>query len=176
MLRKNLNTLMLSLVVLLAAKALLAQEPKPVQPIGTYKLEYVFSEMQDGKRINARTYTVLVRAMDKGVVKIGSRVPIVTGSTKEGGTQIQYLDIGMNIDCRVGPEQDGAVDLMTSVDMESLAPEQPGENHSGDPVIRQVKYQTENTVPLGKQTLLGSADEVDGTRRLQIEVTATKMR
>jgi hypothetical protein len=45
-----------------------------------------------------------------------------------------------------------------------------------DPVIRQVRYDLESIVPLGKPTLLGSADEADGTRRLQIEVTATKVR
>jgi len=82
----------------------------------------------------------------------------------------------MNIDGRIGQELDSGIYLVTSVDVQSLAPERPGGNRSGDPVIRQVKYQTENTVPLGKLTLLGGADEVDGTRRLQIEVTAAKMR
>ena len=175
MLRKNLDKFMFCLVVVFAA-TLWAQEPKPQSPPSTYKLDYVFSELQDGKRINARSYTILLRATDKAVVKIGSRVPIVTGNTKEGDTQIQYLDIGMNIDGRIGQELDSGIYLVTSVDVESLAPEQPGENRRGDPVIRQVKYQTENTVPLGKLTLLGGADEVDGTRRLQIEVTAAKMR
>ena len=174
--RRNLHQFTVGLGLVLGATALWAQEPKPQPSSSTYRLDYVFSELQDGKRINARSYTILLRAMDKAVVKIGSRVPIVTGSTKEGGTQIQYLDIGMSIDGRIGQELGSGVELITSVDQESLAPEQPGENRSGDPVIRQLKYQTENTVPLGKQTLLGSADELDGTRRLEIEVTATKVR
>jgi hypothetical protein len=39
-----------------------------------------------------------------------------------------------------------------------------------------MKFQLEEIVPVGKQTLIGSADEVDGTRKIQIEVTAAKIR
>jgi len=163
------------LTVVLAATTLRAQEAKPNSLTSTYRLDYLFSEMQDNKRINARSYTVLVRSMDKGSIRIGSRIPIVVGS-KDGGNQIQYLEIGVNIDCRVELEQDSAITLFTNVETSSLAPEQPGENRTGDPVIRQVRYQIDNVVPLGKQTLLSSADEIDGTRRLQIEVTAARVR
>lgn len=176
MLNKNLSKLVVYFVGVLSGTALFAQESKP-QAAGTYKLDYVFSEMQDNKRLNARSYTVIVRLLEKGLIKIGSRVPIITGSAKEGGTQIQYLDIGMSLECRVGAESDSGIDLMTNVDTSTLVTTgQTQENRTGDPVIRQVKYQENNTVPLGKQTLLGSADEVDGTRRLQIEVTVTKVR
>ena len=132
--------------------------------------------MQDNKRVNTRSYTVLVRASDKGAIKIGSRIPVITETAKDGGTQFQYLDVGMNIECRIGGEVDSAIDLSTLVDNSSLSAGQTAENHTGAPVVRQVRYQIENIVPLGKQTLLGSADELDGTKRLQIEVTATKMR
>jgi hypothetical protein len=176
MLRNLVNKFAVSLILILVSTATLAQEAKPQPPTSTYRLDYVFSEMQENKRINARSYTLLLRVMDKGVIKTGSRVPVFTGGSKEAGNQIQYLDIGMSIDCRIGQELDSGIDLTTNVDTSSLVPEQPGENRTGDPVIRQVRYAVDNVVPVGKQTLLGSADEVDGTRRLQIEVTATKVR
>jgi hypothetical protein len=164
------------LVAVLSTTALLAQEPKPEGPAGTYKLDYVFSELQDNKRINARSYTALVRVSEKGEIKIGNRIPIATSTAKEGETQFQYLDIGTNIECWIRGELDSAVDLMTNVDVSSVSPVQSAENRTGAPVIRQVRYQLRNSVPLGKQTLLGSGDELDGTKQLQIEVTATKMR
>jgi len=177
MFHNNLHGFAIWLLVVLVTTELGAQETRPPQmPTSTYKLDYVFSELQDGKRINARSYSALVRLMDKGSIRLGNRVPILVANSKDGGNQIQYLDIGVNIDCRVEQEVEGGVMLFTNVETSSLAPEQPGENRTGDPVIRQVRYQTDNVVPLGKGTLLGSADEVDGTRRLQIEVTATKVR
>jgi len=176
MTRRTKNSFTLISLVLIAATALCAQEAKPQSFGGTYKLDYVFSEVQDNKRINTRSYTVLVGGTDRGSIRVGDRVPILVGSTKEGGNQIQYLDIGMSIDCRIAPGSESDISLFTNVENSSVAPEQPGENRTGNPVVRQVRYQLNNLVPLNKPTLLGSADEVDGTRRIQIEVTVTKVR
>lgn len=175
MLQKALSNFVLYLAVVLAATTLWAQEQKPPASNNTYKLDYVFSELQDNKRVNTRSYTILVRVMNKAVLKLGTRVPIAVG-TKEEPNQIQYLDIGQNIDCRVKQELDSAIDLETTADTSSVITEPQPSNRTGDPVIRQVKYDMENVVPLGKPTLLGSSDEIDGTRRFQIEVTATKVR
>lgn len=146
------------------------------RPTGVYKLDYVFSEQQDGKRVNVRNYSTLVRVGDRGSIRLGDRVPIVVGDSKEGGTQIQYLDIGVNIDCRVEQEVAAGVGLYSSIDISSVAPQQPGENRTGTPTVRQMKFQLDEIVPVGKQTLIGSADEVDGTRKIEIEVTAAKVR
>jgi hypothetical protein len=167
-------------LVFLVAPALSGQEAKPQPPplpTGVYKLDYVFSEIQNGKRVNSRSYMTLLHAGERGSIRLGSRLPIVTGASREsGGNQITYMDVGVNIDCRVEREVDSGVALFTSVDMSSLAPEQPGENRTGNPVVRQTKVQVDSIVPLGKQTLLSSADEVDGTGRFEFEVTATKVR
>ena len=180
MLHKNVSRFAIYLFVVLAAPALYAQEQKPPSPpssTAVYKLDYVFSEVQNGKRVNSRSYTTLLHSGERGSIRLGSRLPIVTGASREsGGNQIQYMDIGVNIDCRVEREVDSGVALFTSVDMSSLAPEQPGENRTGNPVVRQTKIQVDNIVALGKQTLLSSADEIDGTGRFDFEVTATKVR
>jgi hypothetical protein len=173
--KKIISTFAICFVFMLVSSSLPAQE-KPQSSISTYKLDYVFSELQDNKRINTRSYTVLLRLMDRGSIRLGDRVPIVAGSSKEGVSQFQYLDVGMNIDCRVEPASESDITLFTNVENTSAAPEQPSENRTGSPVLRQVRYQMENVVPLNKQILLGSADEVNGTRRFQIEVTATKVR
>jgi len=85
---------------------------------------------------------------------------------------VQYMDIGINLDCRVAEELDSGIDLFTSADMSSLT----DANRVGNPIVRQSKIQVENVVPIGKQVLLTSADEVDGTRRLQLEVMVTRVK
>ena len=178
MLQKNLSGFATYFFVLLAAPALFGQEAKPVLlppfPTGVYKLDYVFSEVQNGKRVNTRSYTALLHSGERGSIRLGSRLPILTGPPS--GNQFTYIDIGVNIDCRVEREVDSGIALFTSVDVSSLAPEQPGENRTGNPMVRQTKIQVDSIVPLGKQTLLSSADEVDGTGRFDFEVTATKLR
>ena len=80
--------------------------------------------------------------------------------------------IGVNIDCRIGDEFDSGIALFTNAEISSLT----DANRVGNPVVRQSKIQVESIVPLGKQVLLTSADEVEGTRRIQLEVTTTKVK
>jgi hypothetical protein len=141
-----------------------------------YKLDYVFSEVQNGKRVNSRSYSTLLHSGERGSIRLGSRLPIAVGHTGENSAALQYLDIGVNLDCRVERDLDSGIALFTSVDMSSLAPEQPGDNRTGAPIVRQTKLQVDNIVPLDKRTLIGSADQVDGTGRFDFEVTATKVK
>jgi hypothetical protein len=168
-------------MVLAACMSTRAQENKPTtnppeRPSSVYQIDYTFSENQGGKRVNVRSYRTLVRTREKGSIRLGNRVPVLTGFSKEAGAnEMTYLDVGVNIDCRVEQELDSAVALFTNVEISSLAPEQGG-NRTGNPVLRQLRYQLDDIVPVGKETLIASADEVDGTRRLQVEVLATKIR
>lgn len=176
---KNSNKVVILLVFLCAPLSLVAQDAKPQRPSAVYRVDYTFSELQNDKRVNARSYSLLVRASERGSIRLGDRLPIMT-STKEGNAQFQYLDVGVNIDARVEdsdvPDVGSSVDLFTSIDVSNLAPDQSTDNRTGSPIVRQTKFQNENIVPLGKQVLLSSADEVGGTRRFQIEVMATKVK
>src|SRR5436309_3177405 len=164
----------IAVLVLAIGCALFAQDNRPAAvPHGpehstdAYKVDYVFSEMQDGKRVNARSYTVLIRAGDKANIRLGSRVPFMTGSPKEGvPPQYQYLDIGMDVDASIeraadsGVAPDSGVALITVLDVSRVAAEKPEQGRSFlPPVIRSTKLQIRTIVPLGKPTLLTSADE-----------------
>lgn len=170
--------------VLVVALSCYAQEQKPEhtqeqkqeqrtpptpQSNSVYRLEYVFSEVQNGKKINSRAYTMIVRAGERGSIREGSRVPVSMGGS------FQYVDVGLNIDCHVR-EADSGVALSTTSDISSVAPDQPNENRNLPPIIRTTKIQEESIVPLEKRTLVGSADQVDGTGRFDLEVSATKVR
>jgi len=176
MLDRNARKVAVFLALASFTPCLSAQEAKPPSTgsvNAVYKLDYVFSEVQNGKRINTRSYTTLLRVGERGSIRLGNRVPVLTGANNA----FQYLDIGVNIDCRVEPAiVDAGIALFTSVDMSSVAPEQPGENRTGNPIVRQTKVQMDNIIPLDKKTLLGSADEVDGTGRFEFEVTVTRAR
>lgn len=173
--------IVICLLLVLAAEPLLGQEAKPRSSSDVYKVEYVFSELQDSKRVNTRSYTVLVGPIEKASLRLGSRIPVATGSfingSKEGTpavpmpTQFQYMDVGVNIDCSVDP-LDSDVGLHTNVDISRLAPE----NRIGQPIVRTTRISVHNVVPLGKQTMVASADEVDTTGRFQIEATVTKIK
>lgn len=180
------NRLISSLCILIvcACATLRAQEQAPHSQNDVYKVEYVLSEFQGNKRINARSYTALVRQMDKGNVRVNSRIPIPVGSfsssQKEGvnpvvNTQFQYVDAGVNIDYIVEP-LDSSVILATDVDVSSIVPEQNTEPRTGNPIIRHNQLHLKNIVPLGKSTVISSVDQMDGTDRFQVEVTVSKVR
>jgi hypothetical protein len=179
MLLKHVSRLALLSTIFLLVISCFGQEEKPqpaAQSNSAYRLEYVFSELQNGKKINSRAYSTLINVGERGSIRLGSRIPIITSQSAADFKQFQYLDIGANIDCRIVRETDAGVALYTTVDMTSAAPEQPGENRTGAPIVRQTKMQVNNIVPLEKRTLIGSGDQIDGTGRFDLEVTATKVR
>jgi hypothetical protein len=190
MIHRTAIKLMLGFAVCLATSFSIAQEakPQPAPPTTAssvwaarnstevYKLDYVFSEVQNGKRVNSRSYSTLLHSGERGSIRLGSRMPILVSQASGTPGTLQYMDIGVNIDCRVEHDVESGVALFTSVDMSSIAPEQPGENRTGAPIVRQTKLQVDNIVPLDKRTLIGSADQVDGNGRFDFEVTATKVR
>ena len=137
-----------------------------------YRLEFALSEFEDGKKINTRSYSMLAQAGGAlSKLRIGLRVPVAIANT-----QFQYMDVGMNIDCRV-QEQEGSLVLSTTIESSNLTPP-PAQNVSGhdQPVIRQVRADLSTVVNLGKPTLITSMDDPISRRQFQIEVTATKTR
>ena len=148
--------------------------PNEERPLSYYKLEYVFREVQDGKTINSRSYMMTVENNDRGETKTGARVPVPMGP---GGlsTQYQYMDVGINISCRVTGRNDFA-SVRTSVDISSFAKPEQESSLGNQVVVRSMRTEMAAVVPLGKQTLIGSIDDVNSTKRYEISLTATRMK
>jgi type II secretory pathway component GspD/PulD (secretin) len=96
-------------------------------------------------------------------------VPLVTGktggdSTAAQSSQIQYIDVGLNIEAKI----EGAT-LETKVEQSAI-----GEEKSGvvapDPVISQTMLEGTSALTAGKPVVLGSIDVPGTTRRQEIEV------
>jgi hypothetical protein len=95
-----------------------AQTEKTITPL---RVQVVFTEFEGDKKIGNLPYTFLVNADDRGsqaAVRMGLRVPIETSST--GVKQIQYQDVGTNIDGRAAKADDGRFFLSLSVERSSV--------------------------------------------------------
>jgi len=158
-----------------AAQADTAKNPEAEVTRSAYRLDYTMSELEEGKKINSRQYSMNSRSGDWNEIKIGTRVPV---ESKEG--EFQYLDVGMNIRCHLVDKTDGAqpgssVSLSVTADVSNFAiPEQQGQ--SMRPTIRQMKIEASTITPLGKPTVVGVVDDPNSKHQFQLEVTVTKLR
>jgi hypothetical protein len=146
--------------------------PSPVQAaLKTYRLTYTLTETDGGKRVGAQHFAMIVVSGRKTVLKQGDRVPLVAGSVSTSGgpqTQVQYLDVGLNIDASIEESADG-VRLNTAVEKSSIAEEKSGLGPQ-DPIVRQAKLEGTSILTAGKPLILGSMDVPSTARRLDIEV------
>jgi hypothetical protein len=147
-----------------AAKA----APKEDKPLTAYRLDFTVNEMEDGKKLNTRQYSLNLNADDANEIKIGTRVPVDSGPG-----QFQYLDVGTNIWCRIGERSDG-IPLSVRADISNFAI--PDHEQGARPVIRQLKINASTLALLGKSMIIGSVDDPNSKRQFQLEVTVTKLR
>lgn len=173
------------------ASVSLAQEPstkkdspefsQPLEKI--YKLNFLIYELEDGKKINERTYIVPVVTVGgkarNSVIRVGDRLPVVTAASAErpAETQWQYVDIGLTIECSVIEQADKFIVTSDLAISSVVLPEPTSEARvgEGNPVVRQIKQQFTAIVPPGKPTLVTSIDDINSKKRLQVEVTATRL-
>ncbi len=143
---------------------------------GAYRLDFVMSELEDGKKINTRQYSMNLKSPDANEIKIGTRVPV---EVKQG--EIQYLDVGTNIWCRLKDQADAGPavgnNVMLNVKAELSNFSMPDQQvQSMRPAIRQMKIEASTVAVIGKSMVIGSADDPNSKRQFQLEVTVTKLR
>jgi hypothetical protein len=146
----------------------------------TYRLDYTITEMEDGKKINSRAYSVMCEdegSPTRGNIKVGSRVPVVTGAPSPGGgpANLTYLDVGVNIEARLTNTADGSLSLQSEIEMSSIA-DGTVPNQASAPVIRQLRSSTNNAITVGKPVVISVADDVGSHRQFQIQVVATRLK
>lgn len=150
----------------------------PINPSESYKIDFTVNEIENGKKINSRSYQMLLRAeaapkwSDKQELRVGSRVPVDLGP---GPGSIQYEDVGMNLDCRLMPIANGKVILDTSWAYSALENEHGPGSDTQRPVFHQVKSGGQAVVPLDKPTVITEMDDVASSHRYVFEVKVTKV-
>jgi hypothetical protein len=160
-----------------------ASEANP--PLHFYRLNLTVEEVNEaGKVGNSRGYVATVGTGGSDLpgfsdqhIRTGSRIPILTGS-HNGGTDFQYVDVGVNFDVRQVREIGDKVSFRLVAEISSLADDNSGGasgNLRGDPVIRQNRWDSVVLIPVGKPTVVFSADDLDSKGKMQVEVTATRV-
>jgi type II secretory pathway component GspD/PulD (secretin) len=148
------------------------------RPKKQYRVVYTITETDGGKRIGVQHLALIVATGGKTVLKQGSKVPVVIGANHAGSaeqsSQVQYLDVGLNIEASLDSYLDG-VRLRTKVEQSSLAEEKSGLGMQ-DPVIRQTLLEGTSTLVQGKPLVLGSLDIPGSTRHQEIEVVSELVR
>jgi hypothetical protein len=142
---------------------------------GAYRVDFLVSELENGKKINGRQYSMNLKSPDANEIKIGTRVPV---EAKQG--EFQYLDVGTNIWCRLKDSADtpalgSNVMLNIRAELSNFAmPDQEGQTRH--PALRQMKIESSTIAVVGKPMVVGSADDPNSKRQFQLEVTVTKLR
>ena len=143
------------------------EAPKPLE---AYRLDVSINELEDGKKINSRQYSLNLTKSQPQDIKIGTKVPV---DTKPG--EFQYLDVGANISGRLQTHND-QLELIVNAEMSSFATPEQAQGHESHPLIRQVKIGGGTLVMLGKPMVIAVADDPNSKRQFQVEVTMTKLR
>ena len=171
---KRIHVRAVLIAVLMLAPALMRANDSR-EPGHSYRLDFTISELEDGKKINSRQYSINLNSGEANEIKIGTRVPV---EAKQG--EFQYLDVGTSIWCRLRDSTDVAwlandVMLQVRSDLSNFAiPDQQAQNMR--PIIRQVKIDSSAIATVGKQMVVGSADDPNSKRQFQVEVMVTRLK
>jgi hypothetical protein len=152
------------------ANAAKAAHGQPDRPVHAYRLDFSVNELEDGKKLNTRQYSLNLNADDANEIKIGTRVPV--DNTHEG---FQYMDVGTSIWCRIGERADG-IPLSVRADISNFAIPDQGTGHESRPVVRQFKINASTLAQPGKPMVVGSVDDPNSKRQFQLEVTVSKLK
>jgi len=146
-------------------------------PKKVYRLVYTVEMMDGAKALSAQHYALVAVMNERATLRLGNRVPVVTGKTDDSGTastQVQYQDVGLSISASLSGSEDGLM-LRTKVEETSLADEKSGVGPQ-DPVLHQAVLEDASRIVVGKALTLGSLDIPGGTQRVEVEVVAEAVR
>jgi hypothetical protein len=136
-----------------------------------FRLDFVVRELEAGKTVNTRNYTMMTRSGDWQQLRVGTRVPFEVEENK-----IQYTDVGLSVDCRI-VEAPGGSSLETKAEISSFAGSE-GEKGapSSAPLLRHVQMNTSAPITPGKPVVISGVDELNSNHRFQLEVTVTVLK
>jgi hypothetical protein len=148
----------------IAAAPLCAQPQRDV-----FKVDFTIRDSGDAGGKSGRKYSMVVYSAQKGVFKIGNRVPTPTNSSGS----FNYIDVGVNIDCYVQESAAGRVALRADVDLSTAVT--TDKTVTMAPTISQIKLGIETSIPPGKPTVIAAFDDPVTSRKFEMEALVTKL-
>jgi hypothetical protein len=169
-----------AVLVLAGFAPLKAQDGRRSGPAtNAYLVEYHFRDGNDAATANDRRFSLMVNGEHKAVLKVGNRVPTVTGSFEPVtanslvNTQYSYLDVGVSIECLL-TELDSRVELHSGIELSSLGengpPPAPGIRN---PTIKQSRIDLNTTLHVGRPTVVATVEDPANRHLLKLEITIT---
>jgi hypothetical protein len=148
-------------------------KPAAQKPAVAYRLDFSINELENGKKLNSRHYSMNLTGGGNQDLKIGTRIPVQSEQGK-----FQYLDIGTYITARLVTWETPIV-MDVNAEISSFAASNEG-TASGPPpltppLIRQMRIGASTVVIPDKPMIIGSVDDPDSKRQFQLEVVATKL-
>jgi hypothetical protein len=152
---------------------------------GIYKVEFNIHDGSDAAAKTGRRYTIMIEGNEKGVFRVGQKVPYATGSFQPGvgstgvtplvSTQFNYAEVGVNIDCRIN-EFNGKVRVKAILDLSTVVQHDKSIGQVPPmPIIGQLRIEVNALVNPGKPTLVASVDDPVTLRKFDVEATVTKV-
>jgi hypothetical protein len=146
-----------------------------------YRLVFkVIDSTVDGKPATTRTYSEVISTYTPSTVnneELNTTGQIRTSdkvSVHNGTGPANPVDIGTNIDTHSTTDEDGFLHTRVTAEISSVAAA-PSQT-SGEPVIRQCRWSSRVTVPIGKPTVIFSSDNASDRGKTELELTATPVR
>jgi hypothetical protein len=171
----------LTLAALLLAAPLLHAQGADKPPAGqdepreSFQFILTLKITDQGKVTTDQTYTLTAINSTPGSfnfqspsVRDGDRIPIAV-NTDGDKTQIQYIDVGTNIDLR-DLRKVGSL-LAMHIEIENSAAI-PNPEVKSDPIIRNTRYSISPAVPIGKQTSIYSSGDALNGHKVEIQLLA----
>ena len=147
-----------------------------------YKVEFNIRDGSDAAK-TGRHYTLLVDGSGKGRIRVGEKVPYATNQFQPGvgganpgiATQFTFLDVGVNIDCRVR-ELNGRISLTADLDISAITPPAKGAGTTPNPTVAAIQISgVKAMLSPGKPAMVASIDDPVTARRFEVEATVTKL-
>ena len=140
-----------------------------------YQLAFVVQELENERVINSRSYSMIVRDMERSSIRAGEKVPF--SATSGPSTQWQQIDVGVNIDCRKLEVTGDRVSLDIKAEISSVMETNKGDGPPPSlPIIRNNQWESNVVLPLKQPSVLFSSDDPASKRTMRVQLTVTPIR
>jgi hypothetical protein len=141
------------------------------KPVHAYRIDISINEMEDGKKINTRHYSMFENSGSRSRVDITTRVSVSTPQTP-----LEAISVGTTINCTVSETGDN-ITLWAHGDFNHLlmSPDDR-DQHGARPAVQQMSIDGSTLVTLGKPAVIGVVDDPSSNREFQLEATVTRLK
>jgi hypothetical protein len=155
--------LVVAAAIMMCASSWGQNNPPRPDPREFFRLNFVLTETENGKAVNTRSFQTMVPTDDGAVssIRSGDKIPVNTSNSV-----MTYLDIGVSLDVKRLHRNNEELTLDLVAEVSSA------DSVSGNPVVRQVRWNSSVVIPIGKNVVLFLSDGPTAKRQMQLEVTA----